>query len=201
METTSNSDLEKENTSPSSTADSTLELSWYSLRVISGKEKLVEENILYESKINNIEDLVDEVFVPYEKIIELRNNKKVVKEKMFFPGYILIKMLLNKKTKYIIENINGVMSFVGPKGKSPVPLRSDEIKRIFGEVERKEGRELMVTPFKKGDFCKVIAGPFIDFSGTVEEVNDDKQKVKLVISIFGRLTPVELDYFQVELEK
>ena len=93
------------------------------------------------------------------------------------------------------------MSFVGPKGKEPIPLRVDEIKRIFGEVERKEGRELMVTPFKKGDFCKVIAGPFIDFSGTVEEVNDDKQKVKLVISIFGRLTPVELDYFQVELEK
>ena len=86
-----------------------------------------------------------------------------------------------------IENINGIMSFVGPKGKEPIPLRSAEIKRIFGEVERKDGREVMVTPFKKGDFVKVIAGPFIDFSGTVEEVNDDKQKVKIVISIFGRL--------------
>ena len=93
------------------------------------------------------------------------------------------------------------MSFVGPKGKFPIPLRDSEIKRIFGEVERQEGREVMVTPFKKDDFVKVIAGPFIDFSGTVEEVNDDKQKVKIVISIFGRLTPVELDYFQVELEK
>ena len=108
---------------------------------------------------------------------------------------------MNKKTKYVIENINGVMSFVGPKGEFPVPLRDAEIKRIFGEVERQEGREVMVTPFKKGDYVKVIAGPFIDFSGTVEEVNDDKQKVKIVISIFGRLTPVELDYFQVELEK
>ena len=177
------------------------EFNWYSLRVISGKEKVVEENIEYESNENNISNLIDEVFVPFEKVVELKNNKKVVKEKMFFPGYILIKMILNKKSKYIIENINGVMSFVGPKGKQPVPLRDDEIKRIFGEVERKEGRELMVTPFKKGDFVKVIAGPFIDFSGTVEEVNDDKQKVKIVISIFGRLTPVELDYFQVEMEK
>ncbi len=174
---------------------------WYSLRVISGKEKAVEQNIDYESKTNNIENLIEEVFVPFEKVVELKNNKKVVKEKMFFPGYILIKMILNKKSKYVIENINGVMSFVGPKGKMPVPLRNDEIKRIFGEVERKEGRELMVTPFKKGDYVKVIAGPFIDFSGTVEEVDDNKQKVKIVISIFGRLTPVELDYFQVEMEK
>ena len=174
---------------------------WYSLRVISGKEKTVEQNIDYESKTNNIENLIEEVFVPFEKVVELKNNKKVVKEKMFFPGYILIKMILNKKSKYVIENINGVMSFVGPKGKMPVPLRNDEIKRIFGEVERKEGRELMVTPFKKGDYVKVIAGPFIDFSGTVEEVDDNKQKVKIVISIFGRLTPVELDYFQVEMEK
>ena len=174
---------------------------WYSLRVISGKEKNVEQNIDYETKTNSIDNLIEEVFVPFEKVVELKNNKKVVKEKMFFPGYILIKMILNKKSKYVIENINGVMSFVGPKGKMPVPLRNDEIKRIFGEVERKEGREMMVTPFKKGDYVKVIAGPFIDFSGTVEEVNDDKQKVKIVISIFGRLTPVELDYFQVELEK
>ena len=174
---------------------------WYSLRVISGKEKNVEQNIIYESKENDIEQLIEEVFVPFEKVIELKNNKKVVKEKMFFPGYILIKMHMNKKSKYVIENINGVMSFVGPKGKFPVPLRDAEIKRIFGEVERQEGREVMVTPFKKGDYVKVIAGPFIDFSGTVEEVNDDKQKVKIVISIFGRLTPVELDYFQVELEK
>ena len=79
--------------------------SWYSLRVISGKEKVVEENILYESKMNNIQEFIEEVFVPFEKVVELRNNKKVVKEKMFFPGYILIKMVLNKKSKYIIENI------------------------------------------------------------------------------------------------
>ena len=176
-------------------------MDWYSLRVISGKEKNIESMILRELDENSISNDVEEIFVPYEKVVEVRNNKKRIKEKMFFPGYILIKMILNKKSKYIIENINGVMSFVGPKGKLPVPLRNDEIKRIFGEVERKEGREVLVTPFKKDDHVKIIAGPFIDFSGVVEELNDDKQKVKVVISIFGRPTPVELDYFQVELER
>ena len=120
---------------------------------------------------------------------------------MFFPGYILINMEMNKLTKYIIENIQGVIRFVGPKGKDPIPLLLKEIQSIFGEVERKEGHEVLVTPFKKEDHVKIIAGPFIDFSGVVEELNDDKQKVKVVISIFGRPTPVELDYFQVEIEK
>ena len=93
------------------------------------------------------------------------------------------------------------MSFVGPKGKSPVPLRDNEIKRIFGEVERKEGMEIIEVPFKKGDAIKVVAGPFIDFNGIVENVNEDKQKVKVTVSIFGRPTPIELDFFQVELER
>lgn len=174
---------------------------WYSLRVISGKEKVIEENILHESSINNISNLVNKIFVPYEKVIEVKNNKKRVKEKMFFPGYILIQMELTKKSKYIVENTAGVMSFVGPKGGSPIPLRVSEVKRIFGEVASKEGREKLVTPFKKGDFVKVIAGPFIDFAGVVDEVNDEKQKVKIEVSIFGRPTPVELDYIQVEIEK
>ena len=174
---------------------------WYSVRVISGKEKNIEDNILRSADEAGIGDLIDEIFMPYEKIVKIKNNKKTIKERMFFPGYILILMEMNNQSKYIVENTIGVMRFVGPKNGNPIPLRNDEIKRIFGEVERQEGREVMVTPFKKGDYVKVIAGPFIDFSGTVEEVNDDKQKVKLVISIFGRLTPVELDYFQVELEK
>ncbi len=199
------SDVENDSSSSDSsdkeTANHNDNHSWYSLRVISGKEKKIEQNILYEAELNNVDDSVSEIFVPYEKVVQLKNNKKTIKEKMFFPGYILIKMDLTPKSKYVIENVQGILSFVGPKGKPPIPLREDEIKRIFGEVERKEGREVLVTPFKKGDYVKVIAGPFIDFSGTVEEVNDDKQKVKIVISIFGRPTPVELDYFQVEMEK
>ena len=176
-------------------------MQWYSLRVISGKEKSAEEHILREAGDNKVRNEIEEVFVPYEKVVEMRNNKKKIKEKMFFPGYVLIKMNLNANTKYIVENSPGVLSFVGPKGKKPVPLRDDEIKRIFGEVERKEGLEVVVTPFKNGDAIKVVAGPFIDFTGFVESVNGDKQKVKVEVSIFGRPTPIELDFFQIELEK
>ena len=185
----------------SESIDSSNKYNWYTLRVISGKEKTIEENILYECQNSNVSESVKEIFVPFEKVVEVKNNKKKIKEKMFFPGYILIQMEMNAKSKYTVENTPGVMSFVGPKGKPPIPLREGEVKRIFGEVASKEGREKLITPFKKGDYVKVIAGPFIDFSGTVDEVNDEKQKVKIEISIFGRPTPVELDYIQVEIEK
>ena len=176
-------------------------MDWYSLRVISGKEKSTEENILREAGDKDITNDIEEVFVPFEKVVEMRNNKKRIREKMFFPGYILIKMNLTANTKFVVENAPGVLSFVGPKGNKPVPLREDEIKRIFGEVERKEGMEIVDIPFKKDDAIKVIAGPFIDFTGFVEMVNEDKQKVKVKVSIFGRPTPIELDFFQIELEK
>ena len=174
---------------------------WFSLRVISGKERAVEDTILYESKREKIDSSIEEVFVPFEKVVKIVNNKKVIKERVFFPGYILIKMKLDKVSRYFIENIQGVISFVGARGKQPTPLRDSESKKIFGEVERKEGREMIVSPFQKDDSVKIIAGPFIDFSGIVMETNDEKQKVKVTISIFGRSTPVELDYFQVELER
>lgn len=176
-------------------------MSWYSLRVISGKEQATKENILREAEENSIEQDIEEVFLPYEKVVEVRNNKKRVKEKMFFPGYILINMQMNDNSKYIVENTPGVLSFVGPKGSDPVPLKDKEIKRIFGEVADKEGRELITTSYKVGDSVKVISGPFIDFTGNVEEVNDEKQKVKVVVSIFGRPTSVELDCFQIESQK
>ena len=176
-------------------------MGWYSLRVISGKEKSIETSIMREIDENDVSSEIEEVFVPFEKVVEVRNNKKRIKEKMFFPGYILIKMNLTANTKYIVENTPGVLSFVGPKGKAPVPLRDNEIMRIFGEVERKEGMEIMKVPFNKGDAIKVVSGPFIDFTGFVESINEDKQKVKVLVSIFGRPTPIELDFFQVELEK
>lgn len=174
---------------------------WYSLRVISGKEQATKENILLEVEEAGIESEISEVFLPFEKVIEVRNNKKRIKEKMFFPGYMLINMDMNSQSKYVVENTPGVLSFVGPKGSNPIPLKQNEIKRIFGEVEMKEGREFLTTSYKVGDSVKVIAGPFIDFAGNIEEVNDEKQKVKVVVSIFGRPTSVELDCFQVEHQK
>ena len=108
-------------------------------------------------------------------------------------------MLLTKETRYVVENTQGVLNFIGANN-VPVALRDEEVKRIIGEVERKEGKEILETPYRLGDPVKVIDGPFTDFAGFVEEVNKDKQKVKVTVSIFGRPTPVELDFYQVELE-
>lgn len=197
---------------------------WYSLKVISGKELLAKDNILFESEsaigmlkdsdeyktasedrqrelVGSITGFIDEILVPSEKVVEIRNNKKKMKEKMFFPGYILINMIMNAQTKYIVENTHSVIKFVGSKSGDPIPLRMSEVKRIMGEVERKDGIEVMAAPFEKGDNVKVISGPFLDFSGSVEEINEDKQKVKVIVSIFGRPTSIELDFFQVELDK
>ncbi len=175
-------------------------MDWYAIRGYSGKEKKIREAILTEAERSDLADLIDEVLVPSENIVEMRDGKKRVRDKVFFPGYVLIKMELTKETQYLIENTPGVLNFVGPKGE-PQALRNEEVKRILGEVEEKEGREVVETPFKVGDPIKVTDGPFVDFSGFVEEVNEEKQKVKVMVSIFGRPTPVELDYLQVELEK
>ncbi|MBD3273914.1 MAG: transcription termination/antitermination factor NusG [Candidatus Marinimicrobia bacterium] len=175
-------------------------MDWYAIRGYSGKEKKIKETIMMEAERNDLDDLVDQVMVPSENVVEMRDGKKRVRDKVFFPGYILVKMELTKETQYLIENTPGVLNFVGPKG-APQPLRPEEVKRILGEVEEKEGREVVETPYKVGDPIKVTDGPFVDFSGFVEEVNEEKQKVKVRVSIFGRPTPVELDYLQVELEK
>jgi len=173
---------------------------WFSLRVISGKEKKTREALLYEAEEAGLKDLIGEILVPSENVVEMREGKKRVRNKVFFPGYILVNLHLTKEVRYVIENVPGVISFVGPRGE-PVPLRDEEINRILGEVEGKEGREVMAHKFRVGDPIKVIDGPFIDFTGFVEELNEDKQKVKVTVSIFGRPTPVELDFLQVELEK
>ena len=176
-------------------------LNWYTLRVVSGKEKFVKENIFRELEFSpELKGKINEIFVPFEKIVVIKNDKKKIKERMFFPGYIMINMNMDVESKYFVENSASVISFVAPKGKMPAPLREKEVKRIFGEVRRKEGvLDIIDVPFKKDDHIKVISGPFIDFNGVVEEVNKDKQKVRVIISIFGRPTPVELDFFQVEM--
>ena len=174
---------------------------WYTLRVVSGKEKFVKENVMNELEFSpDLKGRIKEIFVPFEKIVVIKNDKKRIKERMFFPGYIMINVAMDSEIKYFIENSASVMSFVGPKGQMPAPLREREVKRIFGEVRRKEGIvDNVDVPFKKDDHVKVISGPFIDFNGVVEEVNKDKQKVRVIISIFGRPTPVELDFFQLEM--
>ena len=202
------SDIDSDNESSGSSEDKSQNipetsdfLNWYTLRVVSGKEKFVKENIFRELEFSpELKGKINEIFVPFEKIVVIKNDKKKIKERMFFPGYIMINMNMDVESKYFVENSASVISFVAPKGKMPAPLREKEVKRIFGEVRRKEGvLDIIDVPFKKDDHIKVISGPFIDFNGVVEEVNKDKQKVRVIISIFGRPTPVELDFFQVEM--
>jgi len=175
-------------------------MNWYTLRVISGKEEKIKENILFELDFQKLSSEVEDIMVPSENIVEMREGKKRVKRKVFFPGYLLINMSESKEAKYLIENTDGVINFVGANGE-PQMLKEDEITRIIGEVEGREGREVVIAPYKVGDSVKVTDGPFADFSGFVNEVNNEKQKVKVSVSIFGRPTPIELNFLQVELEK
>ncbi len=175
-------------------------MNWYVLKVFSGREKKIKDAVLLEAEREGMQDYIQEVLVPSENVTEMREGKKRVKNKVFFPGYLLVKMEITKESQYLIENIPGVMGFVGPKS-NPQPLSEAEVKRVLGEVEKKDGREVMAVPFKMGDPVKVIDGPFVDFRGVVQEVNEDKRKLKVNVSIFGRPTPVELDFLQVELEK
>jgi|TARA_B100002003_G_scaffold30816_1_gene25909 transcriptional antiterminator NusG len=175
-------------------------MEWYTLRVISGKEKKIRDNILYEVETEGMKDVVTDILVPSENIIEMKDGKKKIRNRVFFPGYLLVNMDMNKETRYLVENITGVMSFVGPQGE-PQPVKTDEINRIIGVVESGEAREVIKTLYRVGDHVKVTDGPFLEFSGYVQEVNEEKQKLKVSVSIFGRPTPVELNYLQVELEK
>ena len=175
-------------------------MNWYTLRVISGKEEKIKENILFELDFQKLSSEVEDIMVPSENIVEMKEGKKRVKRKVFFPGYLLINMGESKEAKYLIENIDGVINFVGANG-DPQALKEDEITRFIGEVEGREGREVVIAPYIVGDSVKVIDGPFADFSGFVNEVNNEKQKVKVSVSIFGRPTPIELNFLQVEIEK
>ena len=176
-------------------------MDWYTLRVISGKEKKIRENILFELKTVDLADNVENILVPTENVLEMRDGKKKIKEKVFFPGYLLIHLDMNRETKYIVENVNGVMSFVGSGG-NPESLKPNEVKRFLGDHDGGDGpiKVTEAAPFKVGDAVKVKDGPFVDFSGVVQEVSHEKQKLKVSVSIFVRSTPVELDYLQVALE-
>lgn len=176
------------------------EKKWYAIHVLSGHEKKVKTYLENEIETLGLQEKVTQVLIPAEEVTEMRDGKRKVKNKVFFPGYMLVEMVLDKETRHAILNVPGVTNFVGPKNK-PEPLRKDEIDRILGKVEEGKERELVDVPFRLGDPVKVIDGPFSAFTGFVEDINREKKKVKVMVSIFGRATPVELDFLQVELEK
>jgi transcriptional antiterminator NusG len=177
-----------------------MEKKWYVVRTYSGHENKVKAYLDNEINVLGLAEKISSVLVPSEKVFEVKDGKKKSRIKTFFPGYILVEAELDEKIKHLILNTPSVMSFVGPRN-SPVPLRPDEVRRLIGKIEEKEDVEVIEVPFRIGEAVKVIDGPFNNFSGFVQEVNEEKMKLKVMVSIFGRKTPIELDFTQVELEK
>jgi transcription termination/antitermination protein NusG len=177
------------------------EKKWYSLRVISGKEKKIKERIDRELEINpGWKDFIFQVIVPVEKVYKIRNGKKVVQERNLLPGYILIEAInhkLNGDPAKIIADIPNVIHFLGKE--QPIPMTQAEANRLLGKVdESSEAGEVMVEPFLMGETVKIIDGPFAEFVGDIQEVNEEKKKLKVIVKIFGRGTEVELNFMQVE---
>lgn len=178
-----------------------METRWYVVRTFSGHENKVK-NFL-EAGLNENEHLrakVQEVLVPMEKVFEVKDGKKKSKTKNFFPGYILVNADLDNQVKDFILSTQSVMGFLGT-GNNPNPLQPEEVRRIVGRITQDSTTERMETIFRSGDLVKIVDGPFNNFSGTIEEVNEEKMKIKVMVSIFGRKTPVEIDFVQAELEK
>jgi transcriptional antiterminator NusG len=175
---------------------------WYVIRAISGKEKKVKEYIEAEIKANGLQDYVEQILIPTEKVFQIRNGKKVSKERNFLPGYVLIEAALVGEVPHIIRNINNVIGFLGAEKRGePLPMRQSEVNRMLGKVdELAESDEAINIPYIVGEPVKVIDGPFNGFDGIIEEVNEEKKKLKVMVKIFGRKTPLELGYMQVEKE-
>jgi len=176
------------------------ETRWYAIQTYSGHENKVQKLIqrkIEEEPGTPEERQIRDVLVPTQEVVEIRNGKRVTVTKRLYPGYALVSMVMNERTLHAINNIQGVIKFVG-SGKAPQPLRDEEINKILGvKVEEEdEGREEI--PFHVGQVVEVVSGPFTDFSGTVQEVYPDKGKVKVEVSLFGRPTSVELDYTQLK---
>lgn len=181
------------------------ESKWYVLRVVSGKERKVKEYLDKDISRSGWTEVVKQVFLPMEKVYKVQNGKKVMREKNYFPGYVMLEVADGKLTDDIIQhisNVSNVMHFLtdgkGSKG-NIISLRKAEVNKMLGKVDEMNDQGVtMSEPFIVGETIKIIEGPFNDFNGVIEEVNDEKKKLKVTVKIFGRSTPVELNYMQVE---
>ncbi|HEY9116264.1 MAG TPA: transcription termination/antitermination protein NusG [Roseivirga sp.] len=180
------------------------ELKWYMVRAVSGQERKAKEYLENEIERENVSDQIPQVLIPSEKIYEIRNGKKKSRDRNMFPGYIMVQANLNNgEVVHLIKNIPGIIGFLGQAAGNastpPVPLRQPEVDRILGKVEEiDEFDEQLDTPYIVGETVKVMDGPFSGFTGTIEEVFEERRKLNVMVKIFGRNTPVELSYMQVE---
>ena len=175
---------------------------WYVLRALGGREKKVKEYIDSQIASGDLKGFVEQVLIPTEKVYQIRNGKKISKERNFFPGYVLIEAALVGEVVHVLRNVPNVIGFLGDtKGGDPVPMRQSEVNRILGRVdELAEAGEELTIPFVVGEIVKVIDGPFNGFNGTIEVINEEKKKLQVMVKIFGRRTPLELSFMQVEKE-
>jgi transcriptional antiterminator NusG len=180
-----------------------MEKKWYVLHALSGQEGKVRENLAKRVQIEEMQDYVGEVLIPTEKVSEVKQGKRTTLTRKFFPGYVLIQMALFDEHKQLMEKpwsfiqaTPGLIGFIG--GDRPVPLRPDEVDKILQQIEEKKERVKPKVVFEPGESVKITDGPFLSFSGLVEEVDPERGKLKVSVSIFGRTAPVELEYWQVE---
>ncbi|WP_101689569.1 transcription termination/antitermination protein NusG [Dysgonomonas massiliensis] len=180
---------------------SEIEKKWYVLRAVSGKEAKVKEYLEVEMRKGELGKYVSQVLIPTEKTYTMRNGKKVLKERAYLPGYILIEAALTGEVIHELRNINFVAGFL-PDTQNPQPLRQSEVNRVLGTMDELEGQDAeMDVQYYVGENVKVTNGPFSGFSGVIEEVHAEKKKLKVMVKIFGRKTPLELNYVQVEKEQ
>lgn len=173
---------------------------WYVIRSVSGQENKIKSYIEYEVARYNLEDYIEQVLVPTEKVVVERNGKKITRDRVYFPGYVMIQANLSGEIPHIIKSINGVIGFLGETpGGEPVPLRQREVNRMLGKVDELSTKDEMVNiPFTIGETVVVTDGPFRDFTGTIEKINEERRKLEIMVKIFDRKSPLELNYTQVK---
>ena len=174
-----------------------MSIRWYVVHVFSGSEKRMAQSIMEQATQNGLEELIKEVLVPTEEVVEVRRGTKVPSEKKFFPGYVLVKMELNDASWSLVQSQPRVTGFLGGKGK-PVPITNEEAERLIRQIDEGVERPRATITFDIGEEVRVTEGPFQSFNGIVEEADDEKERLKVSVSIFGHSTPVELEYSQVE---
>lgn len=171
---------------------------WYVLKAISGKELKVKEYLEADAKNNGLEDFISQVLIPTEKVVQVRNGKRVIKERSYLPGYVLVEAVLNGEIKQRLRNCPNVLGFLGGMD-NPTPLRTSEVNKILGSVDDVDVvPEEVLVPYTIGETVKVTFGPFSGFNGVIEEVDNVKKKLKVMVKIFGRKTPIDLGFMQVE---
>lgn len=171
---------------------------WYVVQVFSGFETRVAHSLREYVKLHDMKELFGEVMVPTEEVIEIKHGQRRKSERKFFPGYVLVQMVMNESTWHLVRSISRVMGFVGGASDKPSPISDKEVSFIINKLQQTMGKPIPKTLFEPGESVRVIDGPFSDFNGIVEDVDYEKSRLKVSVSIFGRPTPVELDFVQVE---